>query len=116
MQAAELYNRVAARLPDDYPVDPESLTHGVLSALAERLRADEAAELGAELPEDVGDVLLAAAGDGELEREEFIEDLASRLDLDDDDAEVGASAVLVGLRELLETVVEPRGSIEQILE
>jgi uncharacterized protein (DUF2267 family) len=112
MEVTELYDRIVARLPDHFEVDPQTLTHAVLAALADRLSADEAAELGAELPDELGDLLLGAAGDGKLARDEFIEDLASRLDLDDDDAEAGASAVLVSLRELLEPVV----SIEQVLE
>jgi uncharacterized protein (DUF2267 family) len=112
MDVTELYERVAARLPDDFSVAPESLTHAVLTSLAERLTPDEAAELGAELPDELGDVLAGAAGTGELARDEFIEDLAARLDLDDDEAEIGASAVLVSLREYLEPVV----AIEQVME
>jgi uncharacterized protein (DUF2267 family) len=112
MEVAEIYDRVLARLPDQFEIDPEVLTHSVLAALAERLSPDEAAELGAELPDELGDLLLHAGGTSEMTRDQFIEDLASRLDLDDDDAEVGASAVLVSLRELLEPVV----SIEQVLE
>jgi uncharacterized protein (DUF2267 family) len=112
MNVRELYDRVVARLPDHFGIDPETLTHAVLTALAERLSPDEAADLGAELPDELGDLLLNASGDGKLSRDELIEDLASRLDLDDDDAEIGASAVLVSLRELLEPVV----SIEQVLE
>jgi uncharacterized protein (DUF2267 family) len=112
MEVRELYDRVVARLPDQFGIDPETLTHALLTALAERLSPDEAADLGAELPDELGDLLLNASGDGKLSRDELIEDLASRLDLDDDDAEIGASAVLVSLRELLEPVV----SIEQVLE
>jgi uncharacterized protein (DUF2267 family) len=112
MEASELYRSVVARLPDQFEIDPETLTHAILTALAERLSPDEAAELGAELPDELGDLLLTAGGRGGLTRDEFIEDLAARLDLDDDDAEIGASAVLVSLRELLEPVV----SIEQVLE
>src|SRR5438552_14325058 len=112
METVEFYERVAARLPDEFEADPESLTRAVLAALAERLTPGEAAELGAELPVELGDILAGAAGNGELAKDEFIEDLAARLDLDDDDAEAGASAVLVSLREMLEPVL----SIEQVLE
>ncbi len=112
METVEFYQRVEARLPEGFEQDPEALTHSVLTALADRLTPDEAAELGAELPVELGDLLAAANGDGELERDEFIEDIAARLDLDDDDAERGASAVLVALREMLEPVL----SIEQVLE
>jgi uncharacterized protein (DUF2267 family) len=112
MEVTELYDRILARLPDHFDVAPETLTHAVLAALADRLSPEEASELGAELPDELGDLLLAAGGDGKLSRDEFIEDLASRLDLDDDDAELGASAVLVSLRELLEPVL----SMDQVLE
>lgn len=112
MNAAELYARVAARLPATLEVDAKVLTEEVLSALAERLRPDEAAELGAELPDELGDILAGAAGDGELSRDEFIEDLAARLDLDDDDAEAAASAVLSSIREYLEPVL----AMDQVLE
>jgi uncharacterized protein (DUF2267 family) len=112
MEVTELYDRILARLPDHFDVAPETLTHAVLAALADRLSPEEASELGAELPDELGDLLLAAGGDGKLTRDEFIEDLASRLDLDDDDAELGASAVLVSLRELLEPVL----SMDQVLE
>jgi uncharacterized protein (DUF2267 family) len=112
MEVTELYDRIVARLPDHFDVAPETLTHAVLAALADRLSPEEASELGAELPDELGDLLLAAGGDGKLTRDEFIEDLASRLDLDDDDAELGASAVLVSLRELLEPVL----SMDQVLE
>ncbi len=57
-------------------------------------------------------MLARAHGDGDLRRDELIEDLASRLDLDDDDAEAGAQAVLAVIREALEPMVE----IEQVLE
>jgi uncharacterized protein (DUF2267 family) len=108
----ELYQRVAERLSAEVGVEPEALTHAVLMSLAERLTPDEASELGAELPEELGDLLAGAHGDGTLDREEFIEDVAARLDLDDDAAEAGAVAVLQAVREYLEPVV----SIEQVLE
>jgi uncharacterized protein (DUF2267 family) len=112
MHADDLYECVAARLPVEFEVAPKTLVHSVLVALAERLSPEAAAELVSELPADLGNVLAGAAGDGRLERDDFIESLASRLDLDDEDAETGAQAVLLSLRELLEPVV----SIEQVLE
>jgi uncharacterized protein (DUF2267 family) len=112
MEMEELYQRVAARLPEGFQAEPRALTHAVLVALADRLSPEEAAELGAELPDELGDLLATASGDGQLTRDDLIEDLAARLDLDDDDAEAGASAVLISLREYLEPVV----SIEQVLE
>lgn len=113
MDAAELYDRVAARLADGaFDVKPAALVHAVLESLAERLSPDEAVELGAELPAELGDILAHATGTGELVHDEFIEDLASRLDLDDDDAELGARAVLQSVRE----AIEPMVAIEQVLE
>ncbi|HWE26754.1 MAG TPA: DUF2267 domain-containing protein [Polyangia bacterium] len=112
METAELYARVEARLPDGIAVDGAKAMHAVLTALAERLTPDEAVELGAELPEELGDVLAAAHGDGTLERDELLETLAERLDLDDEDAEAAATAVLATIREALEPVV----AIEQVLE
>ncbi|HEX9103625.1 MAG TPA: DUF2267 domain-containing protein [Polyangia bacterium] len=112
MTADDLYHRIAARLPDGIEIDARTFTHEVLAALAERLTPDEAAEIGAELPDELGDVLAGAHGDGELSRDELIEDIAARLDLDDDDAELGAQAVLGAIREALEPVV----AIEQVLE
>ena len=47
-----------------------------------------------------------------MTRDELIEDLAARLDLDDDDAEAGAIAVLAVVREALEPMV----AIDQVLE
>ncbi len=112
MSASGLYARVAARLPDTIDADAETLLHAVLEALAERLTPEEAAELGAELPDELGDILAAADGNGKLERDELIEELAARLDLDDDDGEAVALAVLGAIREYLEPVV----SIDQVLE
>jgi uncharacterized protein (DUF2267 family) len=112
MDVAELYARVETRLPEEFMVTTKELVHAVLVSLAERLSPDAAAELGAELPEELGDLLAAASGDGELKRDDLIEDVAARLDLDDESAETGTSAVLVGLREALEPMV----SIEQVLE
>ncbi len=112
MTADDLYRRVEARLPDGIEIDGKTFTHELLRALAERLTPDEAAELGAELADELGDVLAGAHGDGDLQRDEFIEDIAARLDLDDDDAEVGTQTVLGAIRQALEPVV----SIDQVLE
>jgi uncharacterized protein (DUF2267 family) len=112
MNAAELYAHIEARLSDTVEIDGKTLAHHVLSALAERLTPEEAAELGAELPDELGDILAQASGDGTLVREEFLEDLAARLDIDDDDAESAATAVLGTVREALEPVV----AIDQVLE
>ena len=112
MDPARVYARVAARLPDSIEIDGERLTHEVLVALAHRLRPDEAAELGAELPDELADILGRANGDGRLDRDELIEDIAVRLDLDDEDAE---TALLVVLRVIRRTL-EPLVTFDQILE
>ena len=112
MDTAELYAKVEARLPDGVTTNGATVVHAVLTALAERLTPDEAVELGAELPEELGDVLAAAHGDGKLERDELLETLAARLDLDDEEAELAATAVLSVVREALEPMV----AIEQVLE
>jgi uncharacterized protein (DUF2267 family) len=112
MNADDLHRRVEGRLPDTLEASGRRATHEVLAAIAERLSPDEAAELGAELPDELGDVLAHANGDGDLTRDQLIEDIASRLDLDDDDAEHVAQAVLSVIREALEPLVE----IDQVLE
>ena len=111
MKADDLYRRVEARLPETIEADGSRVTHHVLAALAERLSPDEAAELGAELPDELGDILARANGEGELTRDQLIEDIASRLDLDDDDAEHVTQAVLSVIREALEPLV----AIDQVL-
>ncbi|HEY2743988.1 MAG TPA: DUF2267 domain-containing protein, partial [Polyangia bacterium] len=59
-----------------------------------------------------GDQLANAQGERELSRDELIEDIAARLDLDDDDAEMVAQTVLGVVREALEPLV----AIDQVLE
>jgi uncharacterized protein (DUF2267 family) len=112
MDASDVYERIRARLEPSIEVGAEELTHAVLMSMAERLTPDEAAELGAELPEELGDILAGASGSGALEHDEFVEDVAARLDLDDEDAELGARAVLQSIRE----AIEPMVTIDQVLE
>jgi uncharacterized protein (DUF2267 family) len=108
----DLFDRVAAHLPETLTgTSSVELTEVVLSTLAEHLTPEEAAELGAELPEVLGNVLLRASGEGRFDRDEFIEELASRLDTDDSTAEAGAVAVLGTLRDHLESRVD----IDQVL-
>src|SRR5689334_14464988 len=87
VETDEFTNQVADRLGDAVEVDTDEAVHAVLVALASRLGHDDAVELGSELPEALGDVLATAAGDQPFERDAFIEDVASKLDLDDVDAE-----------------------------
>jgi uncharacterized protein (DUF2267 family) len=112
MDAAEIYAHVEARLPETVDMRGERLTHEVLAELAEHLLPDEAAELGAELPEELGDLLAHASGRHPLERDHLIEAVATRLDLDDDDAETATMIVLSTIREAL----EPHVAIDQVLE
>jgi uncharacterized protein (DUF2267 family) len=112
MTAEDFYRRVQARLPDSIEADGSTITAELFHSLAARLKPDEAVELGAELPEEIGDLLAHAHGTGELRRDDLIEDLAQRLDLDDDDAETAAIVVLSVVREAIEPTVE----IEQVLE
>jgi uncharacterized protein (DUF2267 family) len=110
MTASELYDRVAERLPDA-DLDAARVTQQVLTALAARLTPAEGAELGSDLPSELGDVLAAAHGTGVLDRDELIEHVAEALDVDDEDAEAAVTAVLGVIREYLEPVV----AIEQML-
>ena len=112
MTLDDFYRRVGARLPDTIEADGRTITHELFAALAARLTPDAAVELGAELPDELGDELAHAHGDGNLSRDDLIEELASRLDLDDDDAETAAIVVLSVVREAIEPIVE----IDQVLE
>jgi uncharacterized protein (DUF2267 family) len=108
------YQRVAAQLPESLgrEIAPGALTHAVLCALAECLRPTQARALAARLPRPLRELLRTAKGPGRLDRDPFIENIASRLDLDDDTAELGAVAVLATLRQCL----EPNHSVSQLLE
>jgi uncharacterized protein (DUF2267 family) len=81
--------------------DPAVLTHAVVAALAERLSPAQARAMGRSLPRPIGALLKGANGSGRLLRDELIENVASRLDLDDDDAEGVALAVLRAVRQCL---------------
>jgi uncharacterized protein (DUF2267 family) len=108
----ELYERVARHLPAVLDIDAAQITHAVIAALAVRLTPDDAAALAAALPDELAELLDDADGDGRVDREGLIEEVAARLDIDDDDAERGAAAVLVSLREHLEEL----GPVAQVLE
>ena len=113
MQTAhELYKRLTARLPDTLDLDGKIVMREVLAALAARLTADEAAELGGDLPEELGDILADAHGARGFDRDDLFEHVAERLDLDDDDAESAVLAVMGVLRGAIVPIVE----IEQVLE
>src|SRR5690242_395163 len=105
----DLFDQVKRLLPEDYAVRPKLLTHAVFALLADHLARDEAGALeeglATLLPADLGSLLHRSAAkadrtrtESHLSRDEFLEALASRPDIDDEDAEVGACAVLVTLR------------------
>jgi uncharacterized protein (DUF2267 family) len=112
LTADEVYARVAGRLPPTLELDGEAVTREVLGALSLRLTADEAAELGGELADELADMLADAHGARGFDRDDLLEDIATRLDIDDDDAEVAATAVLSIVRQ----AIEPMVVIDQVLE
>src|SRR5438132_4937168 len=87
MELEEFHDLIDGRIGGIIEIDPEDAAHAVLTALAARLTHEEAVELAGELPDALGDILSEAAGERRFERDEFIEDVAARLDLDDVDAE-----------------------------
>lgn len=109
----EAFNDIVEdRIAGAIDIDSEDACRAVLAALATRLTQDEAVELSGELPEPLGDLLADASGEQPFDRDEFIEDVASRLDLDDVDAERVAMAVLSAVR----LALEPAPTVEQVLE
>lgn len=112
MELEEFYESVERCLGEGVDVDADEAARAVLAALATRLDHDDAVELGAQLPDALGDVLATAAGGQRFDRDELIEDVAARLDLDDVDAERVALAVLGAVRAALETQV----AVEQVIE
>jgi uncharacterized protein (DUF2267 family) len=99
LELSAFYARVAELLEPTVEADAAELTRAVLQALAERLQPRAARRLGRALPAALRRLLGAASGEGELRREQLLENVASRLDLDDASAEAGTAAVLTALRE-----------------
>jgi len=112
MDLDEFHDEIEMRLPEGVDVEPDDAARAVLSALAHRLTADEAAELAEQLPDGLGEPLASATGERPFERDGFIEDVASRLDVDDVDGERVALAVLGAIRSAL----EPGVGSEQVME
>jgi uncharacterized protein (DUF2267 family) len=78
----------------------EQVARTVLSVLGQRLGADEAEDLAAQLPGDLGDSLLAEAGPPQnWGRSEFVRELADALSTDEETAESAATAVLTTVAE-----------------
>jgi uncharacterized protein (DUF2267 family) len=110
MEIDEFYDGIEGRLGGVIEVEAAEAARAVLGALSLRLTHEEALELGGELPDEVADLLAFASGAEGFDRDAFIEDVASRLDLDDMDAERVSLAVLGAIREALEP------SPEQVIE
>ena len=88
--------------------------HTVLVAMACHLTPREAKELAAVLPRELRAVVVEGCKEEphEFDRDAFIEEVASRLDLDDDEAEHAALAVLGAIRD----GIHPRYTAEQVIE
>ncbi|MFI2713600.1 DUF2267 domain-containing protein [Micromonospora sp. NPDC018662] len=98
-----------AELPTD---DAATISRAVLQTLAERITADETADLAAQLPDDVGGYLVAdGAATGAAV--DFLYRVADRAAVDPAVAEVGTRAVLATLRETV-TVGEFQDLVAQL--
>jgi uncharacterized protein (DUF2267 family) len=102
--------RAASQLPGWRPRDIEKLLSDVLAVLAGRLGPRGAGALAAELPSSLAKVVRAHASHAELNDasggeeagDRFLEELATRRDIDDDEAEELARACLTALRSFLD--------------
>ncbi|QLQ40417.2 DUF2267 domain-containing protein [Micromonospora robiginosa] len=100
-----------AELPTD---DAATISRAVLQTLAERITADESADLAAQLPDDVGGYLSAPDRAGVTGAAvDFLYRVAERAAVDPAVAEVGARAVLATLRETV-TVGEFQDLVAQL--
>lgn len=89
--AAAFLDAVDDRLPAD--TDPRTATNAVLETLAERVTGGEAVDLATYLPRELRDPLLDADEDAEtFDPETFLERVADRADVDDDEARAVARA------------------------
>lgn len=102
--------RAASHLPGWRPRDLEQLLSDVLAVLAARLGPRGADALAAELPSSLARVVRehaprtepSDASGGEESADRFLEELATRRDIDDDEAEELARASLAALRSFLD--------------
>ncbi|GAA3778544.1 DUF2267 domain-containing protein [Micromonospora maritima] len=91
-----------------------TVSRAVLQTLAERITADEAGDLAAQLPDDVGGYLAAPEGTGTTGAAvEFLYRVAERSAVDPAVAEVGTRAVLATLRDTV-TVGEFQDLVAQL--
>ena len=112
METDQFHALIKARIGDAIEIDAEAAAHAVLGALSRRLTPEEASELAPELPDGMGELIADASGQHAFDRDEFIEDVAARLDLDDVDAERVALAVLAAVR----AAIDPSPTVEQVIE
>jgi uncharacterized protein (DUF2267 family) len=111
MDLTDFYERVTERdCCDD--VQTADAVHAVLAALALRLEPGEAAGLRRALPKELKPQLAHVEHVLDFDQDAFIEDVAARLDIDDDDAEHVALAVLGAVRDC----IRPQRSREQVIE
>ena len=111
MELADFYEQVTTRdCCDD--VTTEHAVHAVLAALALRLDPDEAAGIRRALPKELRTLLQDADAFHPFDQDEFIEDVASRLDIDDEDAERVTLSVLGAVRD----AIRPRRTRQQVIE
>jgi len=102
--------RAAGQLPGWRPRDLERLLSDVLAVLAARLGPKGAEALAAELPSSLARVVRehaphaeqSDASGGQESADRFLEELATRRDIDDDEAEELARASLTALRSFLD--------------
>ncbi|GHJ16278.1 MULTISPECIES: DUF2267 domain-containing protein [unclassified Micromonospora] len=99
-----------AELPTD---DAATISRAVLQTLAERITADESADLAAQLPDDVGGYLATAGPPATGAAVDFLYRVADRAAVDPALAEVGTRAVLATLRETV-TVGEFQDLVAQL--
>ncbi|MFI6131248.1 DUF2267 domain-containing protein [Micromonospora sp. NPDC051141] len=99
-----------AELPTD---DAATISRAVLQTLAERITADESADLAAQLPDDVGGYLVPAGPPATGAAVDFLYRVADRAAVDPALAEVGTRAVLATLRETV-TVGEFQDLVAQL--
>lgn len=95
MEQAELLEKVSDRAAAD--ADEESAgdaTRAVLQTLGERLSADEAEDLAAQLPGDLGRYLTQGESGQRFSEEEFISRIDQRMDTVDLHGEEAATTVL----------------------
>ena len=112
MTLEEFYADVVRRGGDSLPMSTEKVVHAVLVALATHIPSSTGNALAELVPQRLQALLARAHAESEFTSDDFIEDVAERLDIDDDDAERVATAVLTAIRDS----IHPRFTVEQVIE